>query len=419
MLHAAQKHHRPEARWLRGAFWRNFQVKYREINDLHKQMLRTSAKVDAMPAGAERKRALDHLYQGQSNDCYWHGLFGGIYISHMRLATYEHLIAAEDLADRAADQLEATECRDLDLDGLDDVRLAGPGQVVAIHLTNGAAIGGWDIRAVRHALCAVMRRRPEAYHETLRAARGRGPGRARGLDPRRRAGLDPRDRHDQGAGPRRQAPLRPIRAALRAGPLPGARHRAARPGRPATAVELSDAVEGAFEVVSLEAGRLLAVRDATVTCDGREAAVRVTKRIVIGGDRRSPSLRLEVTVENRSAIRIDARLGLEWTLTMLGGGGNPAAWIELDGSRDSHDSRGTASGVTAIAQGNDYIGVAIGSTPSEPADVWWAPVETISNSEAGFERVYQGAGFLFSWPLALAAGRIADGRRDPRRDHDT
>ena len=78
-----------------------------------------------MAAGAERTRALDHLYQGQSNDCYWHGLFGGIYISHMRLATYEHLIAAEDLADRAAGQLEATECRDLDLDGLDDVRLAG------------------------------------------------------------------------------------------------------------------------------------------------------------------------------------------------------------------------------------------------------------------------------------------------------
>ena len=46
--------------------------------------------------------ALDHLYQGQSNDCYWHGLFGGIYISHMRLATHEHLIAAEDNFDTGA-----------------------------------------------------------------------------------------------------------------------------------------------------------------------------------------------------------------------------------------------------------------------------------------------------------------------------
>ena len=101
-FHRAQAERRPEARWLRGAFWRNFQVKYREINDLHKQMLRVSDKVEAMPPGPARDRALDHLFRGQSNDCYWHGLFGGIYISHMRLATYEHLIAAEDLADTDA-----------------------------------------------------------------------------------------------------------------------------------------------------------------------------------------------------------------------------------------------------------------------------------------------------------------------------
>jgi hypothetical protein len=32
-------------------------------------------------------------------------------------------------------------------------------------------------------------------------------------------------------------------------------------------------------------------------------------------------------------------------------------------------------------------------------------VETVSNSEGGFERVYQGAGLLLSWPLALAPDR--------------
>ena len=52
---------------------------------------------------------------------------------------------------------------------------------------------------------------------------------------------------------------------------------------------------------------------------------------------------------------------------------------------------------------------------SEPADAWWAPVETISNSEAGFERVYQGSGLLLSWPLALAPGEplVRVGRRTP------
>ena len=55
LLHRAEAAGAPEYRYLRGGFWRNFQVKYREINDLHKQMLRTSAKVggDARGAGAD------------------------------------------------------------------------------------------------------------------------------------------------------------------------------------------------------------------------------------------------------------------------------------------------------------------------------------------------------------------------------
>src|SRR5687767_4434372 len=174
----------PEARWLRGASWRNFQVKYREVNDLHKQMLRTSEKVEAMGAGAARDRALDHLYRGQSNDCYWHGLFGGIYITHMRAATHAHLIAAEDLADRASDAagaggaLRGSELADLDLDGRDEVRLATEGQVVVIDPDEGAGIGAWDLRAARHALTSVLRRRPESYHETLREHERRAMKRA-------------------------------------------------------------------------------------------------------------------------------------------------------------------------------------------------------------------------------------------------
>ncbi|MER3442967.1 MAG: hypothetical protein C4333_02145, partial [Meiothermus sp.] len=84
---------RPERRWLRGASWRNFLVKYREANDLHKQMLRVSAKVDALPDGPAKETARRHLHAGQSNDAYWHGLFGGLYLAHLRLAVLSHLIA--------------------------------------------------------------------------------------------------------------------------------------------------------------------------------------------------------------------------------------------------------------------------------------------------------------------------------------
>ncbi len=404
-LEAAMAQGRPEARWLRGASWRNFQVRYREINDLHKQMLRASDAVDAMADGPTRALALDHLYQGQSNDCYWHGLFGGIYINHMRLATYEHLIAAQDIADAAAGRLHEAERIDLDLDGLDDVRLAAPGQVVTVDIAEGAGIGGWDIRAVRHAVGAVLRRRPEAYHQALRdheAGSGAGATEpAAGAPP---GELDaPVSIHEQflvkepGLAERLHYDPYERRSGLVRFLAPGTTPRDWANG---TAAELGDAVDGTFEIESFELDRLITTRAAMVG----SAAVRVTKTLVLGGDRRSPSLSLTATVANESAVPVSAILGLEWTIMMLGGGGNPAAWLEVGGQRTTHDAEGSATGISTLEQGNDDVGIAIASAVSPPADLWWAPVETISNSEAGFERVYQGAGILFNWPIALAAG---------------
>ncbi len=405
LLHDAQEGGRPEARWLRGAFWRNFQVRYREINDLHKQMLRASDAVAAMPDGPDRERATDHLYQGQSNDCYWHGLFGGIYISHMRLATYEHLIAAEDLAESANGTLVAAESRDLDMDGVDEIRLGDAGQVVTVDLDGGGGIGGWDIRAVRHALTAVMRRRPEAYHETLRQFEAAGarvggdgfeigapgdetPASIHGVVRVKEPGLAARlvyDRYE-----RRSGLVRALGHEVTADDW-------AR----ALAIDLGDAVDGAFELVDLGPRRLVTRRDATI-CD---ASVLVTRTLRLGGDRRAPTLDLTVDLDHQEGPGLDARIGLEWSTTMLGGGGNPAAWWEVDGERTRHDTAGTATAVASMAQGNDHIGLTLTTSSDEPADAWWAPIETISNSENGFERVYQGSGLLLSWSVQLQAGQ--------------
>jgi 4-alpha-glucanotransferase len=409
VLHRAQTEGRPEARWLRGAFWRNFQVKYREINDLHKRMLRVSAAVDRMPEGAHRERALSHLYQGQSNDCYWHGLFGGIYISHMRLATHEHLIAAEDLAETATGALDHAEARDLDMDGVDEVLLSDEGQVVTVDLDGGGGIGAWDIRAVRHALAAVMRRRPEAYHAALRSldegvqqpvAVLAGVDAAAGGDAT--PGGAPASIHDTlrakepGLAARLVYDAYERRSGLvRALPLDAT----ADDWAMARARELGDAVDGAFEIVELAPGRLVIRRAATIA----GSVVTVRKTLTLGGDRRAPTLEQEVALELADGPGIETRIGVEWALTMLGGGGNPSAWWDVGGVRTGHDTAGSATDLSTIAQGNDDIGVSVMSTVSG-ADAWWAPIETISNSENGFERIYQGSALLLSWPLTLGPG---------------
>ncbi|HET9084181.1 MAG TPA: alpha-amylase/4-alpha-glucanotransferase domain-containing protein [Candidatus Limnocylindrales bacterium] len=398
VLHRAQDQHLPEARWLRGASWRNFQVKYREVNDLHKRMLAVSGLVVAMPDGPARDEALTHLYQCQSNDVYWHGLFGGIYISHMRLATWEHVIAAEDLAEAAAGSRVSAERRDTDMDGVDEVRLADDGQVVVVDLAEGAGIGSWDIRSVRHALTAVMRRRPEAYHQKLRAIAKKDASRRRAGDE----GDAPVSIHDTiktkepgladllvyDLYERRSGLIR----VLPDGTTPEA-------WAAVQVSDIGDLVDGAFDIEELETGHLVARRETTIA----DADVRATKTIEIGGERDAPTLTLTVDLEHRGGPDVVARLGVEWALTMLGGGGNPAAWWEVGGTRTPHDGHGSANGIDAIAQGNDYIGIGVTSSTTA-ADAWWAPIETVSNSEDGFERVYQGSALLLSWPVTLRRG---------------
>ena len=403
-LHHARETGAPEARWLRGAFWRNFQVKYREVNDLHKQMLRASDKVEAMEAGDARAAALDHLYRGQSNDCYWHGLFGGIYIAHMRAATLHHLIAAEAIADASLGTLDRAETADLDLDGRDEVLLANAGQVVTVDLDDGAGIGAWDLRAARHAVTGVLRRRPEAYHEILRAHEAKAvarEGRAAGSAAEaasihervlvKEAGLAARLVYDDYE--RRSGLIRILPAEATAESWGGG-------GRD----ELGDLATGPFRVARLGEGELVMARDGAATIDGAAIPLAAQVTIRLGGNENQPSLAWQATLENLGDRALVARLGIEWATTMLGGGGSPDAWWSIEGVEARHDAAREATGVKVLGQGNRWLRTSIETEVAPAADAWIAPIETVSNSEAGFERVYQGSAWLVSWPVTLPPG---------------
>jgi 4-alpha-glucanotransferase len=430
LLEDARARDLPAARFLRGGFWRNYMARYREINDLHKQMLRVSDKVDRMAEGPAKARALDHLYQGQSNDCYWHGLFGGIYIVHMRMATLAHLIAAEDLADGVAAAAGASpygaRLVDTDLDAIDEILVTSPGQTVVIDLAEGGAISSWDLRASRVAVASVLRRRPEAYHARLAAheqiAADAATGESVAGGHAASAATDaPASIHDivstkepglaaflhYDSYERRSGLVHLLRAGDSADAAAFTR---------STYDAIGDFTEGAFEPVTVEADRVVVRRTGSVTVGDRSQPLVVEKTFRFGGGRSNPTLALEVTVQNPAApgaapaeaadaAPLAFELAVEWNVSMLGGGHNPAAYYETaGGDRSPHDIAGEIPSAQSIAFGNDYEGVRIVARPEPSARLTWYPVETVSNSEAGFERVYQGSSLLFRWPVQLAAG---------------
>jgi len=172
----------------------------------------------------------------------------------------------------------------------------------------------------------------------------------------------------------------------------------------ATAVERADIVETPYEVAELTADRLVVRRDATAQTGAVRQPIAVQKTFRIAGGRRSPRLAVAVRLENRSDAVLVGRLALEWNLTFLGGGGNPAAYYEIAGGHHPHDSTGIQAGTSRVVSGNTYIGIRLVTDVAPAADAWWYPIDTISNSENGFERVYQGSSLVFSWPVQLGAG---------------
>jgi alpha-amylase/alpha-mannosidase (GH57 family) len=164
-------------RFLHGGFWRNFLTKYEEANNLHKKMLWVSEKVHhvATQPGSEVQRAstraqkmLDALWAGQCNCAYWHGVFGGLYLPHLRQAIYRELLEAETLADRAAHAPEIQILqKDFDMDGRKEVLIESTTQNVYLNPHEGGCLFEWDLRAQGINLQNVLTRRTEGYHKQL------------------------------------------------------------------------------------------------------------------------------------------------------------------------------------------------------------------------------------------------------------
>ena len=119
--------------------------------------------------------------------------------------------------------------------------------------------------------------------------------------------------------------------------------------------ELGDFRDGACRIDHLVPGQVSLSREGTALGQ----PLTVTKSVRLGGDRLHPTLDVEVEVHHRGDAPIETRLGLEWSLHLLGGGGNPSAWYDVAGERTAHDGTGEAAGIDAIGYGNDWVGVAI------------------------------------------------------------
>lgn len=152
-----------EKAFLRGGIWKNFFSVYPESNWMHKRMLNLSQRLQALPAEQASERMHVLLHEAQANDAYWHGLFGGLYLPHLRRAVYNAIVELEGLLDGAVPR-PAVLREDADMDGNDEIFLHNRALQAVVRLDGSASVIELDAYRLRHNFGDTLRRQPEHYH---------------------------------------------------------------------------------------------------------------------------------------------------------------------------------------------------------------------------------------------------------------
>nr|MBA3556696.1 DUF1926 domain-containing protein [Gemmatimonadales bacterium] len=150
----------PDGALVRGAHWRNFLVKYPESNRMHKKMQALSALCRRKGNPEAARRAIG---RAQCNDAYWHGVFGGLYLPHLRDAIWRELALAEGELRRGKGL--AWEVLDFDGDGHPEIWVHSESFSAVVSPVRGAAIEEFTLFASGINYANVLTRRREAYHD--------------------------------------------------------------------------------------------------------------------------------------------------------------------------------------------------------------------------------------------------------------
>ena len=360
-----------EKAYLRGGIWRNFLSRYPEANWMHKRMLGLSARLAALETWQRTPEMQHLLHLSQANDAYWHGLFGGLYLPHLRRGIYNALLRLEAALDRI-DPRPARAQFDLDSDGVDDAILQNGELQAIVRLDGAASVVELDAYALAQNFGDTLRRHAEHYHRKA-LANGAAQHTGEGIA----------SAHD------RVTFKHPI---------------------------------GPDDLVTDAHGRTI-FRDAWVDADGGvhpidayvlqphdafEYAVRfrapcgggaVDKQILIQGGR--------VTAWYSYAGLTGGRLRTELCLAMPSCDGFAGRYIlrgEIPGgfgqSLDVDD-------VTELMLDDRFMRGSVGILTSRPARVRARPLHTVSQSEDGFEKVMQCAVVELEWSVGAKPGEVS------------
>jgi 4-alpha-glucanotransferase len=398
--------------FLRGGGWRGFFRKYPEANLVHKKMLRVSACVAAVPPRrsspehtAQVQEARDQLLRAQGNDSYWHGVFGGLYAPHLRTELWRNLVRAETLVDQLmpGNSLPRVEFLDYDADGDSELLFSSLDYQALLKPGDGATIAAFDVRACGATLINSVQRRPEAYHARLReAAKTTSGGEAVSIHDQfcvKEGNLDRYLCYDRFA-----------RHAFRLLFFDPARTFADYEKLQLN--ELAGPAAGSFEIRHSSANYANLVYETTLpefaASSANAPTLEITKHFLFGPAPQGCEVSCDVSFTLSEPLAVPVRFGIESVVNLLAPTEADRFFETPTGRENLHYAGSVQGPLLRVEDGWQRIRLTLHAPGSEA--FWIAPIDTVSESEGGFERVYQGSQILAVWRPDLTKKTIFSAR---------
>ncbi len=401
-------------KFLKGGLWWNFFAKYPESNNMHKKMLYVSKKVNKMKNMIEKRKdttaksnlteANDELWQGQCNCSYWHGVFGGLYLGHLRNAIYEHLIKAEKITDlyfnSAKDFWQKVEQIDFNGDGEEEILVRNSVFNFYFDLNKGGSLFELDYKPKNINIINTLKRTKEAYHRRLLDNSG---------DVKETNSSQPASIHNSVI-----VKERGLKDCLaydwysRGSLLDHFFH-------PDTDFdgfkrchygEQGDFINQPYiSRLKKEKNKIILglERKGNVWVEDESVPVYVKKNITFHKE----GMLINYEIINLGKNLISVWFASEFNFSFSNSDDSQCHYYipEITLENNLFSSSGKIPEISQFGMKDKYYGLDINMTFNLPCSVWYCPIETISLSEGGLEKRYQGSAVLPNWKIRLKSNQ--------------
>ncbi len=402
--------------FIKGGYWNNFLAKYPESNHMHKKMLLISERFEAWlasirqpPTNGTIETARRELYKGQCNCAYWHGLFGGIYLNYLRHAVYEHLIQAEKIIDtsmHADNPWIEYKVFDFKKDRSQDILISGKNLNAYFSPRDGGSLFELDFKPCSFNIANTLTRKMEGYHRRLKLEHEKNslqqnnhqPVSIHDMTKVKEAGLQNRLIYDWY---QRYSYIDHFVD----------EHTTSDAFSMSRYSELGDFVNRPYSLKKIEQNSsrdivtFVLARKGFVLQNHQEAPIYIEKNFHINDS--LMEIRTSYNIVNCGPTDLELCFGVEFNLTLLADEDqfryfyfpeNSSKKLFMNTKRDFMD-------VASFGMKDTWNGFGVSFSMEPNANIWMFPIETVSQSEEGLERTYQGSTLLLHWKTRLAQGQ--------------